>query len=66
MFDNEGAEYLTIKIKTKTLDRIDVAVASGVLPFRTRVEFLGAALRWALESFEAESQLTVMGLMDEE
>jgi hypothetical protein len=62
----DDAPSLTIKIKEKTLGRINDALAVGVLPCRTPVGFAVAAILWALDSFEEESQSTMMGLTDEE
>ena len=64
--DYDNSPSLTIKIKEKTWGRIHDALAVGVLPFRTHKGFAVAAILWALDSFEAETQSTMMGLDENE
>ena len=61
-FDFDDALYVKVRVHDDTLERINNALASGSLPFRTRTAFILAAISYALDSLDADDEMTMMGL----
>ena len=65
-FEYENATRLCIRIKDEMRERMDEALAGETLHLRTREGFAVAAISWALRNLDADHELTMMGLRDED
>ncbi|MEM2342359.1 MAG: ribbon-helix-helix domain-containing protein [Candidatus Bathyarchaeia archaeon] len=43
--EEEGARYISVKIPKELMDEIDKIVSSGILGYRSRMEFIKDAVR---------------------